>query len=280
MSGSGWVTTPSCVFGLLRSFLYISSLNSFYLFLILHYQHPYSLITIAVVFCLPLFILYLSLLFHLGSKSLQLCLTLWDPMDCSLLDSSVHGFVQARILEWVAIILPPPRNLPNPGIELVSFMPPALAGGFFTSQDGIQAEWQRLLSYPLSSTRKPFHCHQASSLQMKSLNFFFSLKYFPFGNFLLFLLYFKNYTSIRLATGFPGGAGSKEPACQCRKCRRPGFDPWVWKIPWRRAWQPLQYAWCAMIHRVTKSQTLLKQLSTHALTVRYLSFFEVKFSYN
>ena len=33
----------------------------------------------------------------------QLCLTLCDPMDCSLLGSSVHGILQARILEWVAI---------------------------------------------------------------------------------------------------------------------------------------------------------------------------------
>ena len=33
----------------------------------------------------------------------QLCLTLCDPMDCSPLGSSVHGFCQARILEWVAI---------------------------------------------------------------------------------------------------------------------------------------------------------------------------------
>ena len=36
-------------------------------------------------------------------KSLQLCLTLCDPMDCSLLGSSVHGILQARILEWVAM---------------------------------------------------------------------------------------------------------------------------------------------------------------------------------
>ena len=35
-------------------------------------------------------------------KSLQLCLTLCDPMDCSLPGSSVHGVLQARILEWVA----------------------------------------------------------------------------------------------------------------------------------------------------------------------------------
>ena len=32
-----------------------------------------------------------------------LCLTLCDPMDCSLPGSSVHGIFQARILEWVAI---------------------------------------------------------------------------------------------------------------------------------------------------------------------------------
>ena len=33
----------------------------------------------------------------------QLCLTLCDPMDCSLPGSSVHGILQARILEWLAI---------------------------------------------------------------------------------------------------------------------------------------------------------------------------------
>ena len=33
----------------------------------------------------------------------QLCPTLWDPTDCSLPGSSVHGILQARVLEWVAI---------------------------------------------------------------------------------------------------------------------------------------------------------------------------------
>ena len=32
----------------------------------------------------------------------HLCLTLFDPKDCSLPGSSVHGISQARILEWVA----------------------------------------------------------------------------------------------------------------------------------------------------------------------------------
>ena len=36
----------------------------------------------------------------------------------------------------------------------------------------------------------------------------------------------------------PGDAGGKEPVCQCRQRKRHRFDPWVRKMPWRRAWQP------------------------------------------
>ena len=35
--------------------------------------------------------------------------------------------------------------------------------------------------------------------------------------------------------GFPGGSDGRV----CLQCRRPGFDPQVGKIPWRRAWQPI-----------------------------------------
>ena len=45
----------------------------------------------------------------------QTCLTLCNPMDCSPPDSSVHGILQARILEWVAI--PFSREFPDPGIK-------------------------------------------------------------------------------------------------------------------------------------------------------------------
>ena len=37
------------------------------------------------------------------SEVVQSCLTLHDPMDCSLPGSSVHGIFQARVLEWVGI---------------------------------------------------------------------------------------------------------------------------------------------------------------------------------
>ena len=42
-------------------------------------------------------------------KSLQLCLTLCDLMNCSLPGYSVHGILQARILEWIAIYYPKPQ---------------------------------------------------------------------------------------------------------------------------------------------------------------------------
>ena len=45
----------------------------------------------------------------------QLCSTLYNPMDCSLPDSSVHGLLQARILEWEPF--PSPGDLPNPEVE-------------------------------------------------------------------------------------------------------------------------------------------------------------------
>ena len=38
--------------------------------------------------------------------------------------------------------------------------------------------------------------------------------------------------------GFPGGSSGKEFICQCRRHKRSGIDPWVRKIPWKRAWQP------------------------------------------
>ena len=45
----------------------------------------------------------------------QSCPTLCDPVDCSPPGYPVHGILQARTLEWVAI--PFSRDLPDPGIE-------------------------------------------------------------------------------------------------------------------------------------------------------------------
>ena len=57
-------------------------------------------------------------------KLLQSCAILFDPMDCSPPGFSIHGILQARVPEWVA--MSSSRNLPNPGIETVSPASPAL----------------------------------------------------------------------------------------------------------------------------------------------------------
>ena len=44
--------------------------------------------------------------------------------------------------------------------------------------------------------------------------------------------------SIEVSPGFPDGSSGEEPICQCKRHKTCGFDPWVRKIPWRRAWQP------------------------------------------
>ena len=59
----------------------------------------------------------------------QSSLILWDLLDYSPPGFSVHGIFQARILEWVAI--PTPGDVPNLGVQLLSLVSPALAGGFF-----------------------------------------------------------------------------------------------------------------------------------------------------
>ena len=58
----------------------------------------------------------------------------------------VHGILQARILEWVAISFS--RDLPNPGIKPASPVSPALEGGFFI----ISATWEALLPSSLATT--------------------------------------------------------------------------------------------------------------------------------
>ena len=52
-----------------------------------------------------------------------------------------------------------------------------------------------------------------------------------------FSFYLTSYDSDVVCKGFPGGSAGKEPACQCRRCKRGRFDPWVGKIPWSRKWQ-------------------------------------------
>ena len=70
-------------------------------------------------------------IWHVHTKSLQLCPTLCHPMDCSPAGSSVHGILQARVLKWVA--MPSFRGTFLTRIKPASLRFPALVGGFFTT---------------------------------------------------------------------------------------------------------------------------------------------------
>ena len=59
-------------------------------------------------------------------------------MDCNPPGSSVHGILQARILEWVAI--PSSRGSSNPGIEPTSLTSPTFADRFFTTSTTWEAQ--------------------------------------------------------------------------------------------------------------------------------------------
>ena len=94
--------------------------------------------------------------------------------------------------------------------------------------------------------------------------------------------------------GLPRWLRGKKSACQCRRCKRCGFDPWVWKIPWRRAWQPTPVFLPGKSHGqrslvgyspwVVKSQTPLSNWAhVHNMAIRstyisYNNFKQHKFS--
>ena len=86
--------------------------------------------------------------------------------------------------------------------------------------------------------------------------------------------YIYTYLCVCLCLGFQGGVSGKEHACQGRRIRVEGSIPGLedaleegttthssilaWRIPIDRG------AWQAVVHRVSRSQTRLKRLSTHA----------------
>ena len=70
------------------------------------------------------------------AKSVQSCLTLGNPMDCSPPGSSVMEF--SRQEYWNGLPFPPQGIFPDPGIEPTSPESPTLASGFFTTS----ATWE------------------------------------------------------------------------------------------------------------------------------------------
>ena len=148
MYGSRWVTTPSWLSGSLRPFLYKSLVYSCHLFLIssasvrslpfLMFIVPilaWNVPLISPIFLkrslvLPILLFSYTalhcLLKETKVKITQSCLTLCNSMDCT-----VHGILQARILEWVAIPFSKGSSQPRDQTQVSR-----MTGRFFTSHQG------------------------------------------------------------------------------------------------------------------------------------------------
>ena len=99
-------------------YMYFICILLFYLFYYLGIL--FNVYTCIYYICTYMYFIHIYIFMHIytylytymyaaaAAKSLQSCLILCDPMDCTPPGSSVHGILQARILEWVAIS--------NPGI--------------------------------------------------------------------------------------------------------------------------------------------------------------------
>ena len=139
----------------------------------------------------------------LHAKSLQSCPTLGDTVDCSLPGSSVRGVLQARILEYFAM---PSGGLPSPGVESMSVVSPALAGGFLTSS----TPWEALYVYIykwLNASGVLDHysyllCHWFHSFlhqdNFSASECLPSLKYFGFSDFFFSFLFCWFFPGIQL----------------------------------------------------------------------------------
>ena len=119
---------------------------------------------------------------------------------------------------WSGLLCPPPGDLPDTGIKPRSLMSPAMTGGFFTTS----ATWESTTVIDPHSVLTEFHYLEFLAfcvLRRKALSFCVCVSS-PDISVL-------DVTTLILWSG-------KESACQCR---RPGFNPWVRKMSWRRKWQ-------------------------------------------
>ena len=184
----------------------------------------------------------------------------------------------SRQAYWRGLPCPPPGHLPDPGMEPTSLTSPALAGGFFTTSTTVspillakdhpetnpmtikpetQATWQSSspgFSYPPANAGKSHGWRslvgcspwgRSESDMTERLHFHFSLSCIGEGN-------GNPLQGSCLENPRDGGTWwaavygvaqrrtrLKRLSSQCRRPKTRGFDPWVGKMPWRRAWQPI-----------------------------------------
>ena len=96
----------------------------------------------------------------------KLCPTLCNFVDCSPPGFSVHGILQARILERLPVGCPPPGDIPDPGIKPMS---PTLAAGFFTTEPPVKP-YVRVLKQGFNTQKIPMTTEQKTNQRAEREN--------------------------------------------------------------------------------------------------------------
>ena len=192
-------------------------------------------------------------LFPLKVKVLvsQLCPTLGDPMDCSLPGSSVHGILQARIQEWVAI---PFSRGSSQCRNWTQFS--CIVSRFLT----IWATREAL--HVTGGTVKDVHAFVCTSLAAQWQRIHLQCRRLRFDSWVRKIPWRRGRLPTPVFSSFPGGSDGKESACNVGDW---GSIPGLGRSPGEGNGNPLLYswlenstdreAWQATVHGVTNSQT-------------------------
>ena len=176
-------------------------------------------------------------------------MSFYDPMDCSLPGSSVHGILHVRI--WSGLPCPPPGDVPNSGVRDRTHIScgSCLAGRFCTAEPPGKPQrghWWLFICqkkyyhvpHTLTHKRNPSFAIWAASgsggvgvLMMMGCRI---LKGKEHVDWVISKQAYKRKGVDTEIWGFPCSSVGKD----CLQCRRPVFDSWVRKIPWRRKWKP------------------------------------------
>ena len=149
-------------------------------------------------------------------------------MDCSPPGSSIHGIFQARIPQWVA--MPSSRGSSRSGDQTcVSCI--CISRRVLHRQHNLGNPARVASPFPQFSERaSPLLCLVWSHCVQRRGWLVLGWRILSIHPFVCLLLTCNFMPGSGFAAKY-GGSDSKEPTCQCR---RPRFDPWVGKIPWRR----------------------------------------------
>ena len=175
------------------------------------------------------------------------------PTLCNSMDYTVHGILQARKLKWVAIPFSKGSSQPREGTQVSR-----IAGDSLPVEPQALVMKEKNLQWRDYSTQRDL-----IQLQHQSFQWIFKtdLPHAPYN--LFFDLLIKDSSDLQNSymfidlylTGFLFEYSLKQASLMVQlvknlQCRRPGFNPWVGKIPWRREWLPTPVLWPGEFHRL------------------------------